>query len=171
MPVEEETTHLEGAVPAAIVEAPGSRNRRRLLAQTLSQGDMMPKKTFLSFRGEDEFKVWTLRGLAEFKNVSFVMDDVSLRKEIESRDDAYIRSVIRPKIQACDICLCLVGENTHRSRKWVPWEINLAADEGKEILAMRFKDTPFAITPSVLTAHGVVPFNWDVDKLFRKLGS
>jgi hypothetical protein len=96
------------------------------------------KKVFISFRGEDEFKIWTLRGLSQFKNVSFVMDDVSLRKEIESKDDAYIRSVIRPKIRSCDVCLCMIGENTHRSRKWVPWEVGLAADEGKEIIGMRF---------------------------------
>lgn len=130
----------------------------------------MPTRTFISFRGEDEFKVWTLRGLAQFKNVSFEMDDVSLRREIESRDETYIRSVIRPKIRSCQICLCLVGENTHRSRKWIPWEISLAADEGKEIIAMRFFDTPTATVPSVLQQRGVVPFNWDVDRLFRKIG-
>jgi hypothetical protein len=129
----------------------------------------MPKKAFISFRGEDEFKVNTLRGLAQFRNVSFVMDDVSLRKAIDSRDDAYIRSVIRPKIQGCDICLCLIGENTHRSRKWVPWEIGLAVDEGKEIFAMRFWDSSAAITPSILVNNGVRPFNWDVDKLFEKI--
>lgn len=44
----------------------------------------MPKKVFISFRGEDEFKVNTLRGLAKFKNVSFVMDDASLREAIDS---------------------------------------------------------------------------------------
>ena len=41
----------------------------------------MPKKVFISFRGEDEFKVFTLRGLAEFKNVSFEMDNFSLEKQ------------------------------------------------------------------------------------------
>jgi len=131
----------------------------------------MAEKTFISFRGEDEFKVWTLRGLAEFKNVKFDMDDVSLREAIESKDDAYIKSVIRPKIKACKVCLCLIGENTHRSRKWVPWEINLAAEEGKQIIAMRFKNMSSATTPSVLTQQSVVPFDWDVDKLFKKLGS
>ncbi len=130
----------------------------------------MAQKTFISFRGEDEFKVWALRNLAEFKNVEFDMDDVSLREEVNSKDDAYIRSVIRPKIKSRKVCLCLVGENTHRSRKWVPWEINLAAEEGKEIVAMRFKNMSSATTPSVLTQHNVVPFDWDVDKLFKKLG-
>lgn len=129
----------------------------------------MAQKTFISFRGEDEFKVWALRGLAEFKNVEFEMDDVSLRDAINSKDDAYIKSVIRPKIKACTFCLCLIGENTHRSRKWVPWEINLAAEENKQIIAMRFKNMSSATTPSVLTQQGVVPFDWDVDKLFKKL--
>src|SRR5688572_11109518 len=114
----------------------------------------MPKKVFISFRGEDEFKVNTIRGLSQFKNVSFVMDDVSLRKAIESRDDTYIRSVIRPKIQSCDICLCLIGANTHRSRKWIPWEIQLALDERKEIYAMRLWDSANAITPSILINNG-----------------
>jgi hypothetical protein len=130
----------------------------------------MPKKIFISFRGEDEFKVWALRGLAQFKNVPFVMDDASLRKAIESRDDTYIRSVIRPKIRECDICLCMIGENTHRSRKWIPWEIGLAIEEGKEIYAMRFWDTTNAITPSILANNGIRPFNWDVDNLYRKIG-
>ena len=129
----------------------------------------MTKKTFISFRGEDHFKVWTLRGLAEFRNVKFEMDDVSLRNAIDSKDDAYIKSIIRPKIKSCNFCLCLIGENTHRSRKWVPWEIKLAAEEGKEIIAMRFKNMLSAITPSVITQHGVIPFDWDVDKLFRKI--
>jgi hypothetical protein len=130
----------------------------------------MPKKVFISFRGEDEFKVNTLRGLAQFKNVSFVMNDVSLRKAIDSKDDTYIRSVIRPKIRECDICLCMIGENTHRSRKWVAWEIQLAGDEHKEIIAMRFWDSSDAVTPSVLTINNIRPFNWDVDTLFEKIG-
>ena len=63
----------------------------------------------------------------------------------------------------------MVGENTFRSRKWVPWEINLALEEGKRIIAMRFKNTPRAITPSVLSNNGIVPFDWDINKLFLKL--
>jgi hypothetical protein len=39
-------------------------------------GESMPKKVFISFRAEDEFNVNTLRGLAQFKNVSFIMDEV-----------------------------------------------------------------------------------------------
>jgi hypothetical protein len=130
----------------------------------------MANKTFISFRGEDEFKVWGLRNLSEFKNVSFEMDDVSLRKAVDSRDEYYVRGIIRPKIENCGICLCMVGENTHRSRKWVPWEINLALEKRKPIIAMRFKDTPNAITPSVLSNNGIIPFDWDIDKLFKKLG-
>ena len=130
----------------------------------------MAVKTFLSFRGEDHFKVWTLRNLADFKNVPFEMDDKSLRDAIDSRDDAYIRSIIRPKIKACTICVCLVGENTFRSRKWVPWEIELAIEEGKQIIAMKFKDTPNATTPAILTNYGIIPHAWDVNWLFRKLG-
>lgn len=129
----------------------------------------MPVKTFISFRGEDEFKVWTLRGLADFKNVSFEMDDKSLRDAIDSRDDAYIRSVIRPKIKVAEVCLCMVGDNTFRSRKWVPWEVGLAIEENKRLFAMKFWDTPNAATPAVLQHHGVVPHLWDVDWLFQRL--
>ena len=126
-------------------------------------------KVFLSFRGEDLRKVWTLRGLAEFKNVDFEMDDVSLRDSVNSTDKSYIRSVIRPKIKDCGVCVCLIGENTWRSRIWVPWEVELAREEGKPILAMRFWDTPKAITPKILDDLNVTPFDWDVAKLFQKV--
>lgn len=129
----------------------------------------MATKAFISFRGEDEFKVWTLRGLAEFKNVEFTMDDKSLRQAIDSRDDAYIRSVIRPKIKSADVCICMVGENTHLSRKWVPWEIELAVEESKRLLAMKFWDTPNATKPAVLVRNGIVPHAWDVGWLFQRL--
>lgn len=130
----------------------------------------MASKTFLSFRGEDQFKVWTLRGLAEFKNVSFEMDDRSLRDAINSKDDAYIRSIIRPKIKSCDVCVCLVGENTFRSRKWVPWEVGLAIEEGKRVIAMKFWDSPHAVTPAVLIQQDIAPHSWDVNWLFQRLG-
>ena len=129
----------------------------------------MATKAFISFRGEDEFKVWTLRGLAEFKNVAFDMDDKSLREAIDSRDDTYIRSVIRPKIKSAEICICMVGANTHRSRKWVPWEVGLAFEERKRVVAMKFWDTASAVTPGVLSQHGVVPHAWDVNWLFQRL--
>ena len=129
----------------------------------------MVTKAFISFRGEDEFKVWTLRGLAEFRNVSFEMDDKSLRQAIDSRDEYYIRSVIRPKIKSAAICLCMVGENTHRSRKWVPWEIGLAIEEQKHVVAMKFWDAPNATTPSILTQNKIVPHAWDVNWLFQRL--
>lgn len=129
----------------------------------------MPKKVFISFRYEDEFKVWSFRNLAEFNNVAFEMDDVSLRKAVNSKDDTYIRSVIRGRIRDCQICLCLIGETTYLSRKWVPWEVGIAADERKEIIGMRFKSSPNASTPKVLTDLGVHPFDWDLDKLLAKI--
>ena len=129
----------------------------------------MATKAFISFRGEDEFKVWTLRGLAAFRNVSFEMDDKSLRQAIDSRDEYYIRSVIRPKIKSATICICMVGENTHRSRKWVPWEIGLAIEEQKRVVAMKFWDTANATTPSILMQNKIVPHAWDVGWLFQRL--
>jgi aspartyl/asparaginyl-tRNA synthetase len=127
-------------------------------------------KVFISFRGEDQFKVFTLRGLAQFKNVEFEMDDVSLRESIDSRDEYYIKSVIRPKINRCNICLCMIGENTYKSKKWIPWEIGVAIELKKPILAMRFKDSANAMTPNVLINNNIRPFDWDLSKLIEKIG-
>ena len=129
----------------------------------------MPKKVFISFRYDDNFRVWSLRNLAEFKNVDFEFDDVSLREAVRSQNDTYIRSVIRQKIRSCGICLCMVGETTWRSRKWIPFEIGIAVEEHKEIIAMRFKATPNALTPRILTENNIHPFDWDLSKLYRKL--
>ena len=54
------------------------------------------------------------------------------------------------------------AENTHRSRKWVPWEIGLAIEERKRVVAMKFWDTANATTPSVLVQNKIVPHAWDV---------
>ena len=63
----------------------------------------------------------------------------------------------------------MIGENTHGSKKWIPWEITLAVEEKKDIIAMRFKDSPSALTPKVLIDNNILPFNWDIDKLFGKI--
>ena len=101
--------------------------------------------------------------------MSFEMDDKSLRQAIDSRDESYIRSVIRPKIKSANICICMVGENTHRSRKWVPWEIGLAIEEQRRVVAMKFWDTANATTPPILTQNKIVPHAWDVNWLFQRL--
>ncbi|MEJ7827697.1 MAG: TIR domain-containing protein [Segetibacter sp.] len=128
-------------------------------------------KVFLSFKSEDLLKVWTLRGLSAFKNVDFEFDDVSLREAIDSKDESYIKSIIRPKIKKCDVCLCLIGENTHRSRKWIPWEVGLALEERIPVIAMHFKNLGYSTTPAILVHNDIMPFNWDIDRLFRKLSS
>ncbi len=67
------------------------------------------------------------------------------------------------------MCLCMIGENTLKSRKWIPWEITLAIEEKKNVIAMRFKNMDNALTPRILIDNNIVPFNWDVDKLFKKI--
>jgi hypothetical protein len=54
-----------------------------------SEEKAMPKRAFVLFRDEDEFKVNALRVLAQFNNVSLVMDDGSLYKATDSKDDIY----------------------------------------------------------------------------------
>lgn len=80
----------------------------------------------------------------------FEFYDASLKVAVNSDDAAYVRSVIKPKIQRSTHLLCLVGEETHKS-EWVAWEIDKAIEAGKKLVAVKLKSTN-ATPPKLLGA-------------------
>jgi len=64
----------------------------------------------------------------------------------------------------------MIGENTHKGRKWIPWEIGQALELKKPILAMRFWDSSNAVTPAILSNNSIRPFDWDLNRLVERIG-
>jgi hypothetical protein len=119
------------------------------------------KRVFLSFAAEDIGQVRGLRLLAAnpaFEGVEFF--DESVRREIDSTNQAYVRSVIREKINRTSVTVCLVGTTTYRST-WVDWELEESDKKGNTIIAMALKDVTSPTAPSLITRKGVYVWSWD----------
>ena len=71
--------------------------------------------------------------------------------------------------ETVNVCICMIGENMHRSRNWVPLKIALAIDVQQRVLAMKFCDAANATTPFVLVQSKIVPHVWGVNWLFQRL--
>jgi hypothetical protein len=130
----------------------------------------MAKRVFLSFVEEDLDLVNLFRGQAKNKNSSLEFSDYSVKEPYDSTNAAYIRSKIRERIAAASVTICLIGEDTHRSR-WVSWEIT-ASDEEKNLLfgvrlhSSATRDTP----PKALTDLKRPVYNWDIDAIVKAIG-
>ena len=98
----------------------------------------MPKKrVFISFRAEDKNKVNGLRLLAANDKFDIEFYDESVRKEIQSYNEAYIKQQIREKINRTSVTVCMVSELTYTST-WVNWELEQSYAKGNTVICMGF---------------------------------
>lgn len=130
----------------------------------------MPKRVFLSFVEEDLDLVTLFRGQAKNKNISLEFSDYSVKEPYDSTNAVYIRSKIRERIAAAAVTICLIGEDTYKS-KWVSWEITASDEEKNFIFGVRLhsnaaKDTP----PRALTDLKRPVYDWDIDAIVKAIG-
>jgi hypothetical protein len=87
----------------------------------------------------------------ENKEFDFSFYDASVDVSVDSDDAASIKRVISARISNATHFLCIVGEETHKS-KWVAWEIGKAAELKKKMVAVKIaKDNT---TPTKLYGVG-----------------
>lgn len=72
------------------------------------------------------------------KEFGFNFYDSSVTVAIDSKDADYIKSRIKPKIEASSHLLCIVGKQTHKS-KWVDWEIRTAVSLKKKLIGVKIE--------------------------------
>src|SRR5215204_5674976 len=104
------------------------------------------RRVFISFVIEDENAVKGLRLLARnpgYRDLEFY--DESVRVPIDSVQAPYIKSRIKDKIRRCGVVLCIISRQTHRS-SWVTWELDVAIEMGKPIVAMAIKGLTESVT-------------------------
>ena len=71
--------------------------------------------------------------------------------------------------EAANVCICMIGENVHRSRNWVPLKIALAIEVQQRVLEMKFYDAANATTPFFLVQNKILPHAWGVNGLFQRM--
>jgi hypothetical protein len=124
------------------------------------------KRVFLSFIAEDKDRVQGLRLLAKNPNFDIEFYDESVRAPFDSQNAEYIKRQIREKINRTSVTVCLISEETHKS-KWVDWELRVSAEKGNKIIAMALKGVEEAVLPSLIKEKGLTFHAWDIDMLAR----
>ena len=99
------------------------------------------KRIFISYDyDEDKHYRYLLTAWDKNGEFDFEFYDSSLNVAVNSDDAAYVRSVIKPKIQRSTHLLCLVGEKASKS-EWIAWEIDKAIDAKIKLIAVKLKST------------------------------
>lgn len=122
------------------------------------------KRVFLSFIAEDKDRVQGLRLLAKNPNFDIEFYDESVRTPFDSHNAEYIKRQIREKINRTSVTVCLISEETHKS-KWVDWERRVSDEKGNKIIAMALKSVDRAVLPALIKEKQLTFYPWDVDKL------
>lgn len=111
----------------------------------------MSNTIFVSYRADNEGKLYKNLLVAWSNNDNGHFDikfrDSSIGVSLNSTNASYIRRVIKEKIKSSSTILCLIGENTHSS-EWVNWEIEIASELGKKIVAVKIKNS--YVSPSAI---------------------
>ena len=113
---------------------------------------MATKRIFVSYDYDNDRHYKNLL-VAWDKNKEFDFNfyDGSVTVAIDSKDADYIKSQIKPKIDASTHLLCIVGKNTHKSN-WVDWEIKTAISLKKKLIGVKIEKEN--TTPSALLGAG-----------------
>lgn len=127
------------------------------------------KRVFLSFDYDDIQQVKGLKLLSKNPDYELEFYDESLDIAIDSEDADYIKQKIGERILRSSITVCLIGENTYKS-KWVNWELEKSDESGNKIIAMALKGINSAVLPKLIKDKGLTFYGWDPDKLKTLIG-
>lgn len=120
---------------------------------------MKKRRIFISFDHDDYFQVAGFLGLRNIIE-SFDFYNHKLDRRIESKDEEYVKKVIREEyIRPASVTVVLIGDNTANS-KWVSWEIQESIRQGKGILGIHLKESTGAIPSGIPREH---VGNWQAD--------
>ena len=130
----------------------------------------MAKRVFLSFIAEDEEHANGVRLLAKNPNNDLEFYDESVREPFDSEDAEYLRRKIKEKIDRTSVTVCLISEDTHKS-KWVEWELETSDEKGNTIIAMAVKGVSKATLPKLIKEKDLTFHSWDINKLARLINN
>lgn len=118
------------------------------------------RRLFLSFHAEDRAQVQGFRLMSRNPNLALDFYDGSLTAAIDSEQSPYVKRLIKEKIQAASVAVCLIGNGT-AWRDWVDWELRTAYSLGKGICGVRLKGSR-GQTPPLLRDIDAPVARWDM---------
>ena len=122
------------------------------------------KRVFLCFADEDAKKVEKLISLLRSPDYELDFYEGPLDLDFDVEGAETVRRAIGEKIAKCNIAVCLIGENTHKS-KWVNSQLLKNRNKGNRIIAMALKEVQDAVLPVVIKEEFLTFYPWDPQKL------
>lgn len=125
------------------------------------------KNVFVSHFHEDEDNI---KGLKELLSDAYCIKNYSVTSDKfnNAKDENYIKSLLRPLINQSSSLICLIGSQTHDS-KWVNWEIEQAAKEGKQIIGVYTLGAKDSDIPEALEYYADSIVGWRKEKILAAL--
>lgn len=128
------------------------------------------KRVFLSFAECDLEKIKDLLPLLDHPECQF--DFCQIKGSLIFDDPAAepIKREIGKKIVDCQATVCLIAENTHKS-KWVDCQLYKSRNKGNKIIAMAIKGTENALLPIIIKEENLRFYPWSPKKLLELIFS
>jgi hypothetical protein len=129
----------------------------------------MAIRIFLSFSEDDTARLKAL--LEDLVHPDYELDFYAgpFPEDFESEEARQVKKELGEKIVKSNFTLCLIGENTHKS-KWVNCMLEKSRNKGNRIIAMAFKKVESAILPEVIRQENLKFYPWHPEKLVQLIG-
>ncbi len=118
----------------------------------------------MSFAQEDVAKVEKLISLIRSPDYEIDFYEAALDMDFDAEGAEAHKQAIGEKIVKCNIAVCLIGENTHKS-KWVDCQLRKNRNKGNKIIAMALKGVECVVLPDVVKEEHLTFYPWDAQKL------
>jgi hypothetical protein len=100
-------------------------------------------RTFIGFSSTDRASYYMMTAWKANENIDFDFADFQLDDALDSEDEHYIKSIIRPKIRYSDTYALLIGNDTYTKTTYVKWEIEVAIEKGCRLIGINLNHSRF----------------------------
>ena len=122
------------------------------------------KHIFVSHCGEHEKYIEPLKALLGNKGYEFKDSTPVLSDPNNAKSDAYAKSLVAKDIKWAGTVFVLIGRDTAES-DWVNWEIEYAAQKGKQIIGVFLRSSFDFDVPPALEEYGDALVGWNSDSI------
>lgn len=123
------------------------------------------KNVFISHIHEDDDVLQGLKDLLDRSGYSIRDGSIDSSKPNDAQSDDYIKSnILAPRIQWASTMIVLISSDTHTS-KWVEWEIEYAAKEGKRIIGVWGQGCQDSNVPANLDRYADAVVGWQAERV------
>ncbi len=120
-------------------------------------------RTFVGFSSDDINYYRLMQAWKNHEHIDFNFTDCQLPDVINSDNEAYVKSKCRERINLAGKFIQLIGEGTKYKRKYVPWEAEVAIEQGCTIIGVNLNGSRQSDDRCPSWIHNIgaifVPFN------------